>query len=63
VFDFNWVLKQRNLIPVTGDHADSIPFYRGQFMKEGLTIKDFLSSVYDKSGQVVSLSSNYESRL
>jgi hypothetical protein len=23
-----------------GDEADSIPFYRGQFMKEGLLIKD-----------------------
>ena len=24
-----------------GDQADSIPFYRGQFMKEGLLIKVF----------------------
>ena len=40
------------------DQADSIPFYRGQVMKEGLLIK-----VYDKSGQVDSLSSHYKHRL
>ena len=46
-----------------GDQADSIPIYRGQVMKEGLLIKSFLASVYEKSGQVVSLSSHYKHRL
>ena len=45
-----------------GNQADSIPFYREQVMKEGLLIKVFLATVYDKSGQVVSLSSRYEHR-
>ena len=45
-----------------GDQADSIPIYRGQVMKEGFLIS-FLASVYDKSGQVLSLSSHYEHRL
>ena len=40
------------------DQADSIPFYRGQFIEVFL-----LASIYDKSGQVVSLSSHYKHRL
>ena len=46
-----------------GDQANSILFYRGQFMQEGLLMKVFLASIYDKSGKVVSLSSHYEHRL
>ena len=44
------------------DQTDSRPFYRGQIMKEGILIS-VLASVYDKSGQVVSLSSHHEHKL